>query len=237
MNLITILTPTGSRPEAFALAERWMVQQTLWADPAFAIQWIVVDDGLSPTPVSLGQTVIRPTPLWVPGNPNTQYRNLELGLAQAKGEIIVCWEDDDWYGPRYLEETWHQIKGYGLCGETPSRYFNVLRRVFRMFTNGAHNVNARHASLCQTAFHRDFLPQVRKAWARGNYPDLELWRSERGNLYLGQQVVGIKGMPGRLGVTRAHRGIGVGWKGDPRLERLQQWIGKDSEVYEKYGTA
>ena len=42
--MIQLLTPTGMRPEAFALCERWMAAQT-YDGPC---TWFVVDDGAVP---------------------------------------------------------------------------------------------------------------------------------------------------------------------------------------------
>ena len=40
---ITLITPTGDRPLAFALCQNWMRKQTV-----LPFQWVVVDDGKIP---------------------------------------------------------------------------------------------------------------------------------------------------------------------------------------------
>ena len=102
---LTLITPTGGRPEAFALCERWMGRQTYRGD----VQWIVVDDCEEATVVTMGQTVIRPQPWWKLGAPTTQYANVRAALELVKHDKIVHIEDDDWYGPTYLETTYHRL--------------------------------------------------------------------------------------------------------------------------------
>ena len=54
---LTILTCTGDRPEQFRHCEVYVARQTLQAT-----RWIVVDDGRTPTVVTMGQSVIRRSP-------------------------------------------------------------------------------------------------------------------------------------------------------------------------------
>lgn len=220
--MLTVLTLTGDRPEAFALSEHWMQRQT-YKD---YYEWLVVDDGRCPTLTTMGQSVLRITEQM---KGNSQHRNMLAGLAAAQGDGIVMWEDDDYFGPRYLEETTAALARASLVGQIPSRYWHVGLRTSREYQNNT------HASLCQTAFQRNMIPAVVDICHRREWIDLALWKRYRGLLYPGNQVVGIKGMPGRAGVSRAHNGQGVGWQPDPNLARLKSWIGEDAEEYRNYG--
>ena len=90
---VSVITPTGDRPECFELLRRWVVHQTL--RPA---QWIVVDDGKTPMHPIPEATVIRREPH--PDDPAcTLGKNLEAALAHVLHDKIIIMEDDDWYGP------------------------------------------------------------------------------------------------------------------------------------------
>lgn len=66
--MLTLVTATGARPEAWALCERWMLRQT-FAGP---VRWVIVDDGPEPQPITFRRAgwelvLIRPAPFWRPG--------------------------------------------------------------------------------------------------------------------------------------------------------------------------
>jgi len=224
---VTLITLTGGRPEAFALCERYMARQTYGG----AYQWIVVDDCLPHTLTTYEQTVIRPEPPWS-GTP-TQYRNLAVGLAAATGDFIVMIEDDEWYGPQYLESLLCRLRSHVLVGETPSRYYHVGMRLYRDMGNRA------NASLSQTGFRRELIPAVVNMCRHQLWIDMNLWRMAARNristgLYAGNQVVGIKGMPGRPGMSTAHRPCGPAWRPDPCMEQLRRWMGEEAQTYAEY---
>lgn len=222
--MLTVITPTGGRPEAFALCEKWVARQTLQPD-----EWLVVDDCDPPTKMTMRQRVIRPTSLWAGGN--TQFRNMILLLEAVKTELVVVVEDDDYVGPRYLEQQVQRLEQAPLTGETPSRYFNVHFRTYRQWNN------TEQASFCQTAFRSCMIPHIIQLCHAERWLDLNLWQNfgkSHGYLSRGDQVVGIKGMPGRGGVTvRAHAmAHSAGWQSDPDMQVLRQWIGKDCDEYQ-----
>ena len=87
--MLTLLTATGCRPEAWALCERWMARQTY----AGTVRWVIVDDGPDEQPITFEREgwvleVLRPTPRWRLGN-NTQARNLSEGLAVIGADALV----------------------------------------------------------------------------------------------------------------------------------------------------
>ncbi len=226
---LALLTPTGDRPEAFALCQRWIERQTRWPDA-----WFVTDDGVTETiadPVIPHIAVNRLFPWDKPGT--SQHRNMLvlLDIAEASdADAFVIVEDDDFYGPGYLAACEHHLRNHELIGEKPARYYNVKTRHWRIFQNNA------HASLCQTAFRRSMIQPLRDVVASGQWIDMTFWPKyfNRGLLWEGYNVVGIKGMPGRGGVSNAHRETAKWGHYDADLSKLREWIGKDAEVYSQY---
>jgi len=225
--LFTVITPTGSRPEAFALCEKWVAQQTLLSH-SHSWEWLVADDGQIETPCTMNQIKI---PVQLNNTlVSSQFSNLTALLKYAKGRYIIVVEDDDYYGPHHFANVVFALQDTELVGERPSRYYNVKLKTFREFEN------KRHASLCQTAFRFEVIPEVLEVCANKSWIDVTLWQSFRRSkqLFESGEVVGIKGMPGRPGISDAHKGTGTGWRGDPGMDRLRQWIGANAEVYKKY---
>src|SRR5690606_541362 len=192
--MLQLLTPTGARPEAFALCVRWMQRQT-YAGP---VRWIVVDDGpeAMPVPAVPGWQVevIRRRPFWRPGQ-NTQAANMLAGLeAVDPSAPLLVIEDDDHYAPDWLEHCARVLEHAELVGETHARYYNVAQRRYRELPN------TRHASLCATALRGDAVETLRQVCRNhARYIDMELWRQHPGSLFQGGRVTGIKGLPGRGG--------------------------------------
>lgn len=239
--MIIAITCTGARPEAFALCEKYMARQRVYPD-----QWIVVDDCDPSTKCTMGQTVIRPEPRWPEfPEPNTQHRNMMAAVDYlqnswvAPTDQIIFFEDDDWYDSDYIETQSHRMRVYGhsLVGETPARYYHVKNRAFRIFEEADMNNPVPHASLCATAMRASVLPFLVEALESRAWIDTYLWRKAGSPeaLLHGSSVVGIKGMPGRPGVSQCHRQEADGrWSGDPDLSRLRQWIGSDTDAYNQF---
>lgn len=227
---ITVLTPTADRPIAFALCEAMMRRQTVQP-----MEWIVADGGTIPVDCTMGQRHIH-----IPRQPGpTNFaNNLLNGIAAAKGDVLIVVEDDDAYLPAHLE-TMAAVadKGYRLIGtEDIQRYYNVAHRVWRVFNNVG-------SSLCQTAVRRELFPLFRKTIqecvGRNTYGiDTNLWRAAGVNEWgftRQMTVVGIKGLPGRIGLGVGHRPDGR-WTPDPDLAKLREWIGDDAETYRRYAS-
>jgi hypothetical protein len=223
---LALLTPTGDRPEAFSLCQRWMQRQTRQPD-----LWFVMDDGVNETSVAPADyqiATLRLPPWDKPGT--SQHRNM-LALLDAAEEsdcdAFVIVEDDDWYGKHYLERCASLLQVHELIGERPARYYNVRTRHWRTFQNHS------HASLCQTAFRRSMIQPLREVVSTGAWIDMTFWPRyfSRGHLWEGCNVLGIKGMPGRAGVSNAHRETAAWGQYDPSLEKLREWIGNDAEAY------
>lgn len=217
--MISVITPTGGRPEALALLDEYIRRQTM------ECQWIVVDDCPEPAQTSADMT-ITPSPLWTAGD-NTQCRNIAAALPYVRYDKILIMEDDDWYADTYIEVMANMLDDYDLVGEGFARYFNV-----RNFSYMQHE-NASHASLCSTGMKGD-ATSILKALLRENCPwiDVELWRAFNGGKIVFENKglsVGIKGMPGRAGIGMGHSMIK-----DIDPQKLQEWIGDDCSKYNEY---
>lgn len=229
--MLTLLTPTGERPDAFALCKTMMLRQT-YDGP---VRWIIVDDGRKAADARFSKNnwsveVIRPDQLWSPGE-NTQGRNLSIGVRkalEAKNPIIVPIEDDDHYKPEWLETVAKHAPRAELIGERFARYYNVRVRRWQRLGNAGH-ASLRCSAMRGGAVHT-FLDVLTVPY---KYYDLKLWgRHESRALFDTQLTCGIKGMPGRPGIAVGHDGL----KGneDPRAAVLREWIGSDADWYLPY---
>jgi len=223
---IAVLTPTGDRHEAFALCYRYITRQHRTPDV-----WFITDDGATETAVPAGEFPI--AKLRLPPMPNSQHRNMLALLDAAENsdcDAFVIVEDDDWYSPHYLARCTEHLRNHELIGEMPARYYNVRTRHWRVFQN------TYHASLCQTAFRRSMIQPLRDVVASGQWIDMTFWPKylSRGLLWDGYNVVGMKSMPGRAGVSNAHRETASWGHADPNLEKLREWIGADAALYAGY---
>jgi len=225
--MITLLTATGCRPDAWALCERWMMAQT-YAGP---VRWVIVDDGEEAQPITARRhgwhiDIVRPRPYWKPGD-NTQARNILAGLAViGVDERVVIIEDDDHYKPDWLRVVDRELEKGELVGEFLARYYNVETRKGRQLRND------RHASLCSTAVRGRGLAALRVACQqRPKFIDLALWNNFRPHhLFGGHRVTGIKGLPGRGGIGMGHRSEFKGTD-DPTGVLLREWVGADARHY------
>jgi hypothetical protein len=225
--VLTLLTATGCRPEAFAILERLMAAQT-YAGP---VRWVIVDDGEQQQSITFqrdGWTleVVRPEPFWRPGQ-NTQARNLLAGLQSInRSAKLLIIEDDDHYASDWLEVCDQYLARASLVGETKAKYYNVKHRVGRQLNN------TQHASLCATAMRDGAIEVFRKLCTpERKFIDIELWRGVRDRLlFNGSRVVGIKGMPGRGGIGMGHKADFNGTP-DHNSSILRQWIGQHAEWY------
>lgn len=198
--MITLITPTGARPEAFARCEQYIKRQTYKG----RIQWIVIDDCLPATPTTMGQKYIRGPIDWNP-NLNTQRYNMDEALKHVEGDAIFVIEDDDYYAPNYLEVLLNFLQYTEIVGLGNTYYYSVLSPGFKMMKNYG------HASLCQTAVRKSQLQLLYQAVHSGEkYFDISLWKQVQEKeipmiIYSNSAIsVGMKGLPGRGGIGAGH---------------------------------
>lgn len=201
--MITVLTPTGARPEAFAAC----IEQMRAQEYDGPVLWVVVDDGPDPfyvpkMPTNWHVECIRPSPLWKPGQ-NTLARNIREGLPRCNEKVVIV-EDDDAYAPWWLGACDERLNEADLIGESHSLYRHVVTRRETAMAND------KHASLCSTAIKGSALDALRRSCEQGPKGiDMRLWKDFDGTkkLYRPEPrgVTGIKGWPGRPGIGVGHR--------------------------------
>lgn len=228
--LVTVVTATGARPEAFARCEYYMKRQT-YKGP---LEWVIVDDyQQEPTKCTMSnQIYVKGPKPWRPGI-NTQRPNLDAALPYIRGDYIFIWEDDDWYAPTFLEHYLRLLQYYSAVGEGNSKYYNIQQRCWREWKN------YEHCSLCQSGFRQELMPRFEEAVNSGElFIDMALWRIFHAHklkpfLFNGQNLtIGIKGMPGRFGIGAGHAPDNTYIK-DPGLTKLAELIGPEDAAYYK----
>lgn len=256
--LVSLITPTGTRPEALALCEKYLLRQT-YTGP---MQWIVVDDSpeqlIDDTKQPLEWEALRKASAskktvarrnkgeltiekyigpkkWYPGI-NTQRPNMQEGISHVSGDFVFVIEDDDWYHQEYIETFVYLMQRYAVVGEGCNKYYSLRDRKY--WTLGNHY----HASLCSTAMKRMALPLLDEAINSGDlFPDISFWQKciEKWklprllalHLNLG---IGIKQMPGRKGIGGGHSPNDTVFKSDPGYNILKEWVGADdAAIYVK----
>lgn len=250
---ITAVTLTGDRPDALALITRWMDKQTVKPD-----QWLIVSDGKQPiNPIPSLQDVMvdyrRREPR--PDDPtHTMIVNMREAVKHVMGDIVLIMEDDEYYGPRYIEAMVNKLNRYEVVGIGRSKYYHL--------PSGAYlkDCNMDNASLAQTAFRRTFLDEFAGLLDGDQYIDMRIWKAvgqkqslnwndkstepdreingrgyifDDGNDHL---YVGIKGLPGRAGICWGHQGNHSHYKLRDTKDRkiLREWMNGDIQYYEQY---
>ncbi len=232
--MITVITCTGHRKEAFEICVAYVARQT-YREP---IQYIVVVDNEDPSyikpllktlPKNITPELYQNSEIWEPGK-NTYQGNMLLAIEHIAGDKILIMEDEDQYSPRYIEEMSKVLEFGEIAGEANASYYNLHIPGWRRMQNYA------HASLCQTGIKASMLPAFKDAVNSGNkYFDIELWQNahRRGvpcvmfsdvNL-----CIGMKGMPGRPGIGVGH--TKEGFIPDNDLVILKKWLKEDASIY------
>jgi len=243
---VTVITLTGDRPLAFALCKLWMSGQTLKPD-----QWIVVDDGKTPLVPTPEMTYIRREPRRDDPS-HTMILNMRAALPAIAGEKILFLEDDEYYAPRYVEEMARRLEEYEVVGIARSKYYHLPTGGFLRHSN------MDHASLAQTGFRGSFLPEFAMLLKGDMFLDIRIWKKVGNTQKLkwgeetcvvGERIVGngrgllfddgiesnlyvgMKGLPGRMGIGCGHREYKEYLKDTPDREVLRRWIPGNYQHY------
>jgi len=234
----SVITPTGDRPEAFKLCRKWLHQQTIKPE-----QWIIVDDGV--VPLDLG--ALYPNEIYVrrepkPNDPkHTLVINIDEGLKHITGDKIFFWEDDEYYAPTYLEAMLSKLNDYDVVGIGCAKYYHLV-------TGGYVELgNMEHASLAQTAFNFHVLPLIKKCVLMGmerDWLDCNIWKQIKKSKKTDSPVtslifkddknelfVGMKGLPGRLGIGIGHKIASYKKQDDENRSILKAWNPNDYQTY------
>lgn len=190
-------------------------------------QWIVVDDGVNPAPLTMGQQHVRRERKEEGGASLAQ--NILAAIPRAMGHFVIIMEDDDAYRPDHIEVCVERLRRHVAVGCTWMDYYNVEAGAWRSMRNKC-------AALCNTAMRHDQLPLLRqaakKALSRGMYHvDRFYWeQASAAGLHEQRTVVGIKGLPGMPGIGIGHRPTPK-WHPDPSGLKLREWLGEDAAAY------
>lgn len=226
---LSVITPTADRPQAMEMAERWMSRQTRQPD-----EWIVADGGEETVRLSSGQVQIRVDPR--PPGVESFCQNLLAASAMVTGDLVVIWEDDDYYTPAHLQTLERLLDDQDAVGHELQRYYHLPTSQYLVCVN-------KGSALCQTGFRRELLPLFEKACRDAQAKDSRgvdamFWRYARHRsrklrtlLYRkGLTTVGMKGLPGREGLGIGHRPgkTGHNWKDDSDGQMLTAWLGHEA---------
>lgn len=250
---ITVITPTGDRPEAFRLCVRSMERQIHQPD-----QWIIVNDGrdnkdlhnkfshvmfLQGPGISQGQRQYKKRTKQKRERKHTLSLNLLEALPLIEYDTILIMEDDDWYHPEYIAWMASQFAAQHsklLLGQGKAIYYHLPSQRWMRCNNNY------HASLCQTGFKSDLIEKVKNICLKlrkntNPFIDIKLWletpKDKKSVLFDDKDYcVGIKGMPGRQGTCAGWtRFKSRAYNQDMGRTVLRGLIGDDVELYKRFG--
>lgn len=221
---LTVVTPTGDRPEALARCQYYLERQTIQPD-----QWLVIDDGIEPyQPKHPALTYLR---LDHDSSKHTLARNIHVATSYMGTDHIIIMEDDDWYHSTYLQNIVAGLSSFELYGEGWAWYYNIEHRLVM------NNMNDKHASFCQTGFRRSMVKLLGAVTTKESWDvDLRFWRAVGdGCKQVAQNkqpwCIGIKGMPGRRGTTSGWQENNRHYQPDKKWTKLRELIGKEDAAY------
>ena len=243
---ITVITPGGDRPWSLDLLRKYLLRQTF---PG-SIQWLIISDSRNQKPYEqiwlqfvlhtlsdarFQNGALHQLPHDISSlGPRSLAQNLIWGLERAQGNAIFICEDDDWYGKGHLMECFYRLSKpkIGAVGTIWQKYYHLPSLSYRTFKNIG-------SALCSTAFHRNLIPIMIEA-ASHCYQhnqkgiDRRFWDSlslEQKDIFdpKKNQVIGIKGLPGRAGIGIGHQPRGFEQDQDAAI--LRAWVGDDADIY------
>jgi len=228
---ICCLTPTGDRKDALNRS-RFYFERSLLSQP---VDWIVVDDGIDAYNPG-GCIYLRREPDG-PKSLDRQFIYAVNHLIDMEYTDIIIWEDDDWYSPTRIQKQCDALLLTDLHGWTKAIYYNVKNRVWYQ------HMNNRHASFYESAMKIEiaqFLVRQIEIKRLYSFIDMELWEIQC-NKQLAEpdtHCIGIKGMPGRMGLGMGHtQGSNYisDYISDKDLTMLKKLIGEeDTNWYERF---
>lgn len=239
MKPFTVITPTGDRPEAFAICTELMKKQTIKP-----VQWLVIDDGKEPMTMPdlpFVEYIHRARGKDEPSH--TLPLQMRLALHRVQTDYVVMMEDDDWYRADYFQETVSRLQFSSLVGLVRNYYYFVRTAQYYQ------HQNLQHSSWCSTAFTREWFNYVYTMPINNPYLDMRLWSLARQNHFIRRSktkpclwysetpiAIGVKQLPGRVGVTydSNRRVLRRGMKEDKGGLWLKSKIGDDFAMYKPY---
>jgi hypothetical protein len=172
------------------------------------LKWIIVDDCDPETRIpgvraGIDVKVIRPGWRWQSGM-NTQAECMRIGLLDVPEDaVLFVLEDDDIYLTDYMMTALRMLEQAELVGEIDSRYYNIATVRWNILKGRF------HSSMAATACRGEALRLLREVCDDKicKMLDVKLWKKFTGSkrLMLSENVIGVKGLPGRPGIGVGHR--------------------------------
>lgn len=227
----SVITLTGDRPIPFSICCQLMKNQT-----AKPVEWIIVDDGKTPTGIPRYSYINYIRRIRQPNEPpNSLPIQLKEALKHVTTDKVIIVEDDDWYYKEYLNITSKLLNIFDLVGNSFNIYYFIASHQYYEHKNDL------HSSLCSTGFTKKTFPFFNNINLHDPYVDLRLWRSRsviNNRLYKPAipYVLGIKELPGRVGPTYdSNRScLRKGMQVDNNLNFFKYVVKNDYKLYEKY---
>lgn len=155
--------------------------------------------------------------------------NVREGLIFAEKKdidaVVVC-EDDDWYGPKFLEKVSEHLSENDMASAHPCCFYNVRWPSYSKWNRNGNSVHeGLSKGLCGWGMHKAMIRGVTAALGEGHYPASiakMLWvKSVKFNCL---ELVSLKGLVPN-GITIQHRSPLEHRDKDGRL--LMEWVGKE----------
>jgi hypothetical protein len=201
---VSAFTPTRGRPQSLARCREYVAQQT------YPVLEHVVQEG------------------------GTLVENLIGGLPKVAGELVVIFEDDDYYPSSWVAECVRAVEaGAQAFGDHRSHYYHLSLNRYRVY------LHPRRASLSTTAFKRHLIPTLIDQCCQERFIDIRFWRelNKKGAAITLRDdaaplVVGFKGGPGLPGIGSGHSEgpyrDGLAWPDTPCRSLLATLIGRQA---------
>lgn len=175
--MLTVITPTRSRPEAFNNLAVYMARQTLQPD-----RWIVVNDGtLDYTYPSTCEVHKRTSSSKLPQVSICENYLHAINLLEGNQKVIFC-EDDDWYSKDFLQVMSGLLDEADMVGVVPAFYYNTKHKAAARWPNKL------WAALAQTGITQAVIPLVKEAcFLNCAFIDSYLWNHWSGSRKLLEQ--------------------------------------------------
>lgn len=198
---VSVVTPTKGRPLCLELCKKYVDRQT------YKVHEHIIADGKS------------------------LYDNMNDALLKVTGDLVVIFEDDDWYDPKWVETCVNNISnGYDLFGQGKFFYYHLP-------SGGYIKKDAifPHAPLHATSFKSELISSIlslpRSFKNQKPLFDKCIWNMDaKKHTIIDKFVVSLKGLPGTAGYSSAHSDKYYQYF-DKNRNILKDWIGSDVELY------
>jgi glycosyltransferase involved in cell wall biosynthesis len=149
---VSILTPTYNRRKFISQLATYILEQTY---PRARMEWVILDDGTDPI-----EDLITPYKSQIEIQYIRSDTKLNIGAkrnrlhAAARGDVLVCMDDDDYYPPERVSHAITTLRGkkVSICGSSRNHlYFTDDRSIWAV---GPYTAN--HATFGTMAFTKKY---------------------------------------------------------------------------------